>query len=251
MKSVSNAMKVLELFTEDRLQVSVTDVAITLEIPKSSASRLLSTMRKSEIISQLSKGGSYAVGPLARRLGVLYSSNISTQDVIREGMKELATETGHSCWMSVLSGADISIVDGVHGGYPIRLVVEVGSQLPAHATAAGKALLARLDDERVSALFRSAQLPVYTQCTLSSLDRLLSELATIRARGWAETRQEIVDGITSISVALEASAESAGIALSVSYPMANLSEEQQQDVRNALLRNAKRLGQMIGDANWR
>ena len=250
MKSVSNAMKVLELFGAERMQISVSEVAGELGIPKSSASRLLSTMRKSEIVAQVSKGGVYGIGPLARRLGALYSSAVSTRDIVREGMKELATETGHSCWMSVLSGTDITVVDGVHGGYPIRLVVEVGSQLPSHATAAGKALLARLDDERIRALYRSAELPVFTQNTLPSIDRLLAQLAAVRQRGWAETRQEIIDGITSLSVALTAASEPAGIALSVSFPVANLKEGQQKDVRDALLRTAAKLGQRIGDANW-
>lgn len=250
MKSVSNAMKVLELFGAERMQISVSEVAGELSIPKSSASRLLATMRKSEIVTQVSKGGVYGIGPLARRLGALYSSTVSTRDTIREGMKELATETGHSCWMSVLSGTDIMVVDGIHGGYPIRLVVEVGSQLPAHATAAGKALLARLDDARIRALYRSADLPTFTKNTLTSTDLLIKELSTIRDRGWAETRQEIIDGITSISVALTAASEPAGIALSVSFPVANLNEGQQSDVRHALLRTAAKLGQRIGDTTW-
>ncbi|RLP26927.1 IclR family transcriptional regulator [Mesorhizobium sp. YM1C-6-2] len=250
MKSVTNAMKVLELFSTERMQISVSEVAKELAIPKSSASRLLSAMRKSEIVAQVSKGGVYGIGPLARRLGALYSSTVSTRDIIREGMKELATETGHSCWMSVLSGTDITVVDGIHGGYPIRLVVEVGSQLPSHATAAGKALLARLEDEKIRALYRSSDLPVFTENTLTSMDRLLAELATIRKRGWAETRQEIIDGITSISVALTAASEPSGIALSVSFPVANLNEGQQSDVRHALLRTAAKLGQRIGDTNW-
>lgn len=251
MKSVSNAMKALEMFNSERMQISVGEVADELEIPKSSASRLLSSMRKSEIITQIGKGGGYRVGPLARRLGTLYASVLSTRDTIREGMRELATETGHSCWMSVLSGTDITVVDGIHGGYPIRLVVEVGSSLPAHVTAGGKALLARLDDEKIRAIYRSSDLPVFTENTVKSIDGLLGVLATIRENGWAETRQEIIDGISSIGVALTADSEPAGIALSVSFPIANLTEAQQNDVRQALLRTASRLGQLIGDRNWR
>lgn len=250
MKSVANAMKVLEMFTADRMRIGVGDVAEELGIPKSSASRLLATMRRSEIVEQLSKGGVYAIGPLARRLGALHSSNISTRDLVREGMRQLATETGHSCWMSMLSGTDITVVDGIHGGYPIRLVVEVGSQLPAHATAAGKALLARLGGDRVKTLYHSSDLPVFTKSTLSSTKRLLDELALIRGRGWAETRQEIIDGIASIGVALSAPSEPAGIALSVSFPVANLDDAQQEALRSALLRTAAKIGQRIGDTNW-
>ena len=102
----------------------------------------------------------------------------------------------------------------------------------------------------VRALYRSSDLPVFTENTLTSIDRLLAELATIRKRGWAETRQEIIDGITSISVALTAASEPSGIALSVSFPVANLNEGQQSDVRHALLRTAAKLGQRIGDTNW-
>jgi len=131
--------------------------------------------------------------------------------------------------------------------YTIRLVVEVGSQLPCHATAAGKALLARQDDESVRARYLSAALPTFTKNPLTSIDRLLAELAKIRKNGWAETRQEIIDGITSFGVALIGASEPAGIGLSVSFPVANLNEKQQNDVRHALLRTADKFAQRIGD----
>lgn len=243
-------MNALELFTEERPRISVTDVAVELKIPRSSASRLLSAMSKSEIITQVTSRGTYCIGPLARRLGTLYAASVSNQDVIREGMKELAAETGHSCWMSVLVGTNITIIDSIHGGYPIRLMVEIGSQLPGHASAAGKALLSCLDDEKVREIYKSDQLGALTSRTLTTLDDLLVELELIRTRGWAETQQETIDGISSIGVAFTTALEPAGTALSVSYPVTNLTEQQQSDVRHALLKMAAKIGQRIGDTRW-
>lgn len=250
MKSVANAMKVLQLFSEDVQSISVGDVSDHLGIPKSSASRLLATMRNSEIIQQDGRGGVYRLGVLARRLGAIHSSAVSARDIIRAGMQDLATEIRHSCWMSVLSGTHIVVLDGVHGGYPIRLVVEAGSQLPAHATAAGKALLARLDDERVRATFGPGPLAAFTPHTLTSVDALLGELALVRRQRWAQTRQEMIEGITSISASLLAPGETTAYALSISFPVVNVPEGDRQKLVDALVRAAARIGRRLGDPQW-
>jgi DNA-binding IclR family transcriptional regulator len=66
-------------------------------------------------------------------------------------------------------------------------VVTPGERIWAHATAAGKALLARLSDAELGRVL-GARLPGYTRDTVRTLPALLRELATTRRRGWAVMR---------------------------------------------------------------
>lgn len=243
-------MRALELFSEEMPTISVSMVSEYLEIPKSSASRLLSAMKHSAIVDQEKKGGLYKPGFLAYRLGLLYSINRSSRDILRAGMQELATATRHSCWISALSSSDIVVLEGVHGGYPIRLVVEAGSRLPAHATAAGKALLSRLSDAQIRALYPSRKLPAFTSRTLRNVNDLLREIAEVRRLCWAETRQEVIDGIKSIGVSFLSPDDVGNLALSVSFPVTNVSQQEEIAVRTSLLRIARNLGRKLGDKIW-
>ncbi len=251
MKSVRNAIRSLELFSEDTPTISVSQVSEYLRIPKSSASRMLSAMKEGGIIEQDQKGGRYKPSVLALKLANTYSSTTSSRELVRAAMHRLAAETRHSCWISTLSHSDIVVLEGIHGGYPIRLVVEAGSRLPAHATAAGKVLLARLQDDQIRALYPSGKLPSYTRRTLPNVEQLLAEIADVRVRRWAETRQEVIDGIKSIGVSFCVPGETAILALSISFPVANISATEEAAVRASLLRIGGALGNKLGDPAWR
>jgi DNA-binding IclR family transcriptional regulator len=251
MKSVRNAIRALGLFSEETPEISVSRVSEHLGIPKSSASRMLAAMKDGGIIEQEPRGRQYRPTALALRLGTIYAAKSSSREMVRAAMHQLAVETRHSCWMLALSGSDIVVLESIHGGYPIRLVVEPGSRLPAHATAAGKALLSRLSDDKVRALYPGGRLKSITSHTLRNLQQLVAELSEVRKNRWAETRQEVIDGIKSIGVAFHPLGDSGPIALSVSFPVSNVSEEEEHAVRNSLLRIAQMLGRRLDDAYWR
>lgn len=251
MKSVRNAIRALELFSEESPEISVSRVSEHLGIPKSSASRMLAAMKDGGIVEQEPRTRQYRPAAMALRLGTIYSAKSSSRDLIRAAMRQLAVETRHSCWMLALSGTDIVVLDGIHGGYPIRLVVEPGSRLPAHATAAGKALLSRLDDDKVRAMYPGGQLKSFTKRTLPTVDHLIAELRTIRKNRWAQTRQEVIDGIVSISVAFQPSRDMGLTALSVSFPVSIVAEDEERVVRNSLLRISEGLGRKLDDTYWK
>lgn len=251
MKSVRNAIRALGLFSDEAPEISVSRVSEHLGIPKSSASRMLAAMKDEGIIEQDPRGRQYRPAALAQRLGRIYAAKSSFREIVRAAMHRLAVETRHSCWMLALSGSDIVVLESIHGGYPIRLVVEPGSRLPAHATAAGKALLSRLSDDKVRALYPGGKLKGITSRTLRTLPQLVAELNEVRRSRCAEARQEVIDGIKSIGVAFHPPGESGPIALSVSFPVSNVSEEEGHAVRNTLLRIAETLGRKLDDAYWR
>ena len=73
-----------------------------------------------------------------------------------------------------------------------------------HASAAGKLLLAELDDRAVIAWIRRAKPRRLTSRTISAPGALIEELGRIRDQGWAEIDGESEDGLASVAVPVRA-----------------------------------------------
>lgn len=250
MKSVRTALRALELLSDATPEIGVSEVSRHLKIGKSSASRLLAALGDGGLLEQDPATRRYRAGLLALRLGSLRKARSNLHEIVQGAMATLARETGHSCFVSVLAGNEIVVLNQVHGGYPIRFMVEPGRRLPAHATAVGKAMLARLSNEEVRAFYPTPRLVAPTPYSLRSVDALIRHLSVVRDRGWAETDQETFPGIKSIGVAFRSEDARSVIGLSLSRPLSSLGPEGDAPLLAILLRGARWVGRQIGDPLW-
>jgi IclR family acetate operon transcriptional repressor len=120
---------------------------------------------------------------------------------IRPAMAELAETFGETVSWFVPHGWEQVVVEVLPSPQPIRYVMETGARQPVYLGAAGKAHLAALDSDIAETFLDSLQ-PV--QLTRFQLDKaaLIEELAQIRARGYAMSDGERVEGAVSVAVAV-------------------------------------------------
>ncbi len=76
--------------------------------------------------------------------------------------------------------------------------------MPAHCTSTGKSLLALLADEEIIRRYPAEQLTRLTSRSIGTRTDLLAELSSVRRLGFATSREESEDGVSSLSVALTA-----------------------------------------------
>jgi DNA-binding IclR family transcriptional regulator len=129
---------------------------------------------------------------------------------------QAAAETGETSQLIVLEGAEIVFVAAVDGGHVIRAASRVGARVPAHATAAGKCLLARLSEDDFQHLFPSARLAVSTAATVRSRRVLSEELGRVRSQGYAINDGESEDDLAAVSAPVVDARGTAHGAISVS-----------------------------------
>ena len=137
----------------------------------------------------------------AVRLGTVALSGLDGMEVLRRSAAELRDQTGETAFITALDGRDLVILDKYESPSPIRLHGQVGSRSPAHANAAGKALLALLPEEALDA-YLATPLETLTAATIRDPDALREELVLIRSRGFAVTDGEAVEGAASIGAAV-------------------------------------------------
>ncbi|SLN75267.1 IclR family transcriptional regulator [Oceanibacterium hippocampi] len=246
MKTFRNAMVALEMIAASDQPVSVAEVGKRLDLPRSSASRLMASLRSGDLIEQDPATRRYTAGPLAWRLGIRYRPIGYDADLLADALVALSHATGLTSWMAVLNGTEIVLLRQHQGQTPVLFSVRLGQTLPAHATAIGKALLSRLPDEEIERLYGDT-LARETEHTIASRAELIEEVHAVRDRGYALSRQEAFPGIISIGGAVFGSVSSCPIGLSLSFPEKMGDPERIAAILTATL---QRIGTEIGDPFW-
>ncbi|HSX97880.1 MAG TPA: IclR family transcriptional regulator C-terminal domain-containing protein, partial [Streptomyces sp.] len=101
--------------------------------------------------------------------------------------------------LCVLDGDDIVYVARVGVCRIMTATITVGTRFPAHVTSVGRVVLAHLPDEEIDARLARADLRPLTRRTLTSADRLRTELRRVRRQGYAVVDQELEEGLRSVA----------------------------------------------------
>ena len=109
-------------------------------------------------------------------------------------LEDLAERTRETVNVGVLSGDAVVYVDQVAGTRSIVSVNWVGQRTPLHCTSNGKVLLAFMREEPRPPARRTAAAPHAPHVT--DPERLRAQLTEVRARGYAQTMDELEEGLT-------------------------------------------------------
>ncbi|RMI43254.1 IclR family transcriptional regulator [Streptomyces triticirhizae] len=198
--SVDNALRLIHALDE-RGELRVCEAAELLGVARSTAHRLLSTLCFRGFATQRGDSPVYRPGPALVDAGLRALSRLDLRQIARPQLRALADETGETVHLVVLEGNGARFVDGVESTQPLRVGLRVGMVLPAHATAAGKAILAALPPERVTDLYpRGVQ--TLTDRTLASLAEIQRHLATVAQAGHATNHGESADDVAAVGVVI-------------------------------------------------
>ncbi len=192
-KSAQRALEILEYVAQNQ-PVPPSEIWKHFNLPKSSAHALTRTLVSAEFLSR-GTDGHLSIGIRAFMVGSALGGSEDWLVPARDEALHLAAELDQTANVAVLSGSFVTYLVKEEPTSPIRLVSNVGQQLPAHATALGKALLAELDNAEVINRVGSGVLPVLTDNTVSSAPELLRELATVRQNGWAHEIGQSTPGV--------------------------------------------------------
>ncbi len=175
---------VLSLFSAERRELMPSEIVDLLDRPKSTVYRQLAAMEGVGFLDRDEVSGCYRLGVRLTALGELARQSTSLQRAAHPWLRRLSEETQETVDLSVLREAEAITIDVVESYRPLMIPGLLGGQIPVHATAAGKALLAWRSEEEVRSLLR-LPLERFTPHTVTDLATLLHELEVIRSRGFS------------------------------------------------------------------
>jgi DNA-binding IclR family transcriptional regulator len=244
MSSLEKGMQILGLLSRQRTTLRVGEVCRSLDIPKSSASRLLRAMANSGILMQEPGGQGYVVGPRAVELAGLYLADHGLLELVETIVDSLVAEFGFVGYVSVMDGGDLLILRRKYGTYPLRVVRDVGQRVFAYRTAAGRVLLARgTDDEALAIIDRDPQ-------WRARADEAIAEIRRIRHNGVATSTSSFTPGVAATAAAIADPQTGELMSVSVSFPLAATDHDIRTRIRVRLREEAQRIGTLIGDRFW-
>jgi DNA-binding IclR family transcriptional regulator len=100
----------------------------------------------------------------------------------------------------------------------VRVGDRTGVLLPAHCTAAGKAILAALPRAELARRYRDRELTTRTPASIATWEALDAELEVIRREGFARNRQEGESGVCALAMAARDLTEAPLAAIAVVMP---------------------------------
>ncbi|EMD27941.1 IclR family transcriptional regulator [Amycolatopsis oliviviridis] len=239
-QSLQRAFELLEHLADTGGEASLSELATLSGLPMPTIHRLIRTLVDLGYVRQ-NTNRRYALGARLIRLGENASMQFGSW--ARPLLAELVDEVGETANLAVLERDEVVYVAQVPSKHSMRMFTEVGRRLLPHGTGVGKAMLAHLPSDDVTALLARTGMPSYTEHTFTDQDALLRELAKIAEQGYAldEAEQEL--GVRCVAVAVPGAPVPA--AVSVSGPSGRLTVEAVERIAPVVQRIANSLGSTL------
>jgi DNA-binding IclR family transcriptional regulator len=189
--TADRALSILQMFDDDRPEVSAVDVAELLAVARSTAYRYLQTLVQSQFLVDTGRG-TFRLGLRILELARIARSGLQLADLAVPRMKQLAEQHRQTVLLTKQMGAAVVCLEREESRTQyVRLSYERGTVLSLNAGASALVLFAWLPEDEVRRLVVSASLTKFTPKTLTDPNAIVTRLAEIRREGVAVTDGEV------------------------------------------------------------
>ena len=243
--SIQRVGQILDLFTIEHPEWGVTQVATQIGVSKSSAHALLLTLSHIGLLRRTPENR-YQLGWRVLTLSRVIIETTPLRAAARPVLERLITQYGETVQLAALASGRVVTLDRLPGNRAVRVDVPgAGNELPGHATAPGKVLLADLNDEELRPFTAAHGLPGFTHSTITTPGELTSELRGVREQGYAYDIEESARELCGIAVPVRYQSGGVVAALGFAVP-AHRFHESKVAYRNTLLEAAKEIEERLG-----
>jgi IclR family transcriptional regulator, pca regulon regulatory protein len=200
--SLVAGLGMLSCFSAEHPVRGIADMAVELDLGRSTTHRYATTL---VTLGYLEQGPSrkYRLSSRVCDFGLSLLDSLVVRRVAREHLKELRAQTGRTVSLGVLEGIEVAYIDRWQGSrqgqYMVDVGVGLGTRLPVHCSAAGKALLARLPEAEQRELIAKLRLAKRGPKSIVTKTALREELERIAVRGIAVEDEELLAGRRAIA----------------------------------------------------
>ena len=244
-QSLDRALRILAIIA-DGDGLSLSEVAAASGLAASTAYRMLTTMEGHGMVEFDRTDQLWSIGVETYRMGAAFLRRRKLVDRARIVMQDLMEKTGETANLGVAEDDCVVFVSQVETHQAIRAFFRPGTRSSFHASGIGKAILAHLPGERVTAIVRKEGLETYTPKTITDAPALARDLLQIRERGFSIDDEERHPGMRCIAAPVfnEFGEPVAGV--SISGPTVRVTLERVADIGPLVRDAAAEVTRMIG-----
>lgn len=173
--ALARGISVLGAFTEGRPALTLPELAEATGLTKSAVQRFAHTLWVLGYLRKHPQTKKFSLAPLSLELGMRYAQ---TSALVLGGnpfLHSLNRSSQETCSLAEPDGLDMVYVARFATHKQMFVHMPVGKRLPIYCTAAGRAVLSRLDPARARELLAACRRRAFTNTTITDLDALMAE----------------------------------------------------------------------------
>jgi IclR family acetate operon transcriptional repressor len=239
--AIDRAAQLLTLVLEAERPRALGELAGDLELPKSTASRLLGALERQGLVEQRGRRGSFGPGPVLLRFAHRGVADRHLAELAEPHLRILADASEETINLAVPGALGVEHIAQVESSHFLGTGQWIGRRVPYHCTAVGMVLVA----------FGAADLPdaleSLSPATIVDRTRLAELLETVRTDGCAVAIDELETGLASLAAPVLGADGDAVAALAISGPSVRLDVQRVAELSPQLIREARALGTRVGE----
>ena len=240
MAAVQRAVALLDVLAQGA-ELGTNELARRTGLSASTVSRTLATLAAGELVEHVPGSGRYRLGVRLMQLGHAALARLDLRALARPHLSELVESTGETATISVPGGPDAVTVEFVQSPCSVQSVAQLGRPSIAHATAAGKVVLA----------WGGVSLPPtplrpFTPRTITDPRALSREVARVRRRGWARAVREREEDLSALATPVFGASGELVAVLGLQGPSSRFDRDAMQAALTELLDRAAALSHALG-----
>lgn len=244
--SVDRAMAVLNAFTHQRPELSLTDIAAHTGLHKATAFRLLATLCRGGMAMKNHATGLYRLGFQIIALSEVAKTSTGFVTQARPFMRQVRDELNETVYIAVRVGDDRINLDQLEGLRDIRRVVTIGKPTALYIGSTSRVLLAAMPDQEIAAYFsRTEFVPPFPGAKVDA-PTLWRAIAEIRRTGYAETHNKRIAEGASISAAVRGPGNEVLGSMTVSIPIGRYTDDARSRTIEVITRTSRALSRQLG-----
>lgn len=195
-QSVARAFALLEAIGDG--PATLTDLARRVDLPISTASRLLSTLEDMGAIERIDGAAQFRIGASIVQMASSVEAGSTLAAVARPELESLTGVLDEASGLSVTNGSSMHYLEQVDADQAVQVRDWVGSRLPMHLISSGLVVMAHWTEDAVDT-YLDRELLAPTEFSVKDPDEIRSRLACIRDSGFAWALQELELTINSVA----------------------------------------------------
>jgi IclR family pca regulon transcriptional regulator len=247
LESLLRGLNILSLFTRETPALTLAEITTASGLNKTTVFRILSTLQYAGYLRREPDTKRYRPALKVLQLGFVSIYSLEVRQFARPFLEQLSQRVRETVSLSVLDDLDIVYVDRVRFQRIVGVVLGMGSRLPANCTSMGKAMLAHLPPEELHRRLDEAELRSFTSNSLVDRKAIETELARVRAQGYATNDEELEMGLRAVAAPIWDNSNRVVAAINISGSTSTISQERMvEELAHAVLNTSAQISQGLG-----
>jgi IclR family pca regulon transcriptional regulator len=221
-ESLGRGLSILEVFTEANNSLTLVEIAKAVGLDKSTTFRFVYTLESLGYLERDPESKRYRPGLKVLKLGFAALSSLDLAQLAGPRLKALSNQLGETVNMAVRDGAEIVYIVRISPRQVVNINLQIGSCLPVHCTAMGKALLIDMSQDELLELLGPGPYEAFTSNTITTFEGLVANVAAARQRRYAISDEEFAIGLCSVAAPIRQTDGQIVAAINISAPSARL-----------------------------